>query len=171
MLEAKGTGGEGRDFDDVILFPWRVFQRLVAGNEISQTMYAAAAHGAPLSIAREQIRALLRQRHRLAKDENDDFRIVDRSVAAQASAETTRTFNWLLTTIACSQASPVQEETVTSPLAKGATPTRAESLYEAGTYLVNDSDFASKQAADWSSAETIRVELGAYYFEPVNLTF
>ena len=101
LLEAKGTGGEGRDFDDVILFPWRVFQRLVAGNEISQTMYAAAAHGAPLSIAREQIRALLRQRHRLAKDETDDFRIVDRSVAAQASAETTRTFNWLLTTIAC----------------------------------------------------------------------
>lgn len=101
LLETKGTGGEGRDFDDVILFPWRVFQRLVAGNEISQTMYAAAAHGAPLSIAREQIRALLRQRHRLTKEENDDFRIVDRSVAAQASAETTRTFNWLLMTIAC----------------------------------------------------------------------
>ncbi|MCH8147324.1 MAG: ABC transporter permease [Planctomycetes bacterium] len=101
LLETKGTGGEGRDFDDVILFPWRVFQRLVAGNEISQTMYAAAAHGAPLSIAREQIRALLRQRHRLTKEENDDFRVVDRSVAAQASAETTRTFNWLLMTIAC----------------------------------------------------------------------
>ncbi len=40
-----------------------------------------------------------------------------------------------------------------------------------GTYLVNDSDFASKQAADWSSAETVRVELGEYYFNPANLTF
>ena len=40
-----------------------------------------------------------------------------------------------------------------------------------GTYLVNDSDFASKQAADWSSAETVRVEFGEYYFDPVNLTF
>jgi putative ABC transport system permease protein len=63
-------------------------------------MYAAAEAGAPLSVAREQIRQLLRQRHRLVEGEPDDFRIVDRSVAAQASAETTRTFNWLLTTIA-----------------------------------------------------------------------
>lgn len=101
LLAAKGTGGDGRDFDDAIIFPWRVFQRLVAGNEISQTMYAAAAPGAPLSLAKEQIRRLLRQRHRLAEDEDDDFRIIDRSIAAQASAETTRTFNWLLTTIAC----------------------------------------------------------------------
>ena len=101
LLEAKGSGGEGRDFDDIIVFPWRVFQRLVAGNEISQTMYAAAAPDVPLSVAREQIGSLLRQRHRLASDETDDFRIIDRSVAAQASAETTRTFNWLLTTIAC----------------------------------------------------------------------
>jgi len=100
LLEAKGSGGEGRDFDDVILFPWKVFQRLVAGNEVSQTMYAAAVPGAPLAVAREQIRQLLRQRHRLTEGEPDDFRIIDRSVAAQASAETTRTFNWLLTTIA-----------------------------------------------------------------------
>jgi len=101
VLEAKGTVGDGRDNDDVIIFPWSVFQRLIAGNEISQTMYAAAVPGAPLVLAKAQIRSLLRQRHHLAEDEDDDFRIVDRSVAAQASAEANRTFNWLLTTIAC----------------------------------------------------------------------
>jgi len=101
VLEAKGTVGDGRDNDDVIVFPWSVFQRLIAGNEISQTMYAAAVPGVPLSVAKAQIRSLLRQRHHLAEDEDDDFRIVDRSVAAEANAEATRTFNWLLTTIAC----------------------------------------------------------------------
>jgi uncharacterized cupredoxin-like copper-binding protein len=52
-----------------------------------------------------------------------------------------------------------------------ALPPKVESLYKVGTYLVNDSDFASKQAADWSSAETVRVEFGEYYFEPDNITF
>ncbi len=101
VLEAKGTVGDGRDNDDIIIFPWSVFQRLIAGNEISKTMFAAAVPGAPLSIAKAQIRSVLRERHQLADDEDDDFRIVDRSVAAQASAEASRTFNWLLTTIAC----------------------------------------------------------------------
>ena len=100
VLAPKGTSSEGRDNDDVIVFPWKVFQRLVAGNEISQTMFAAARPGVPLNVARQQIRSLLRQRHRLSDFEDDDFRIVDRSIAAQASAETTRTFNWLLTLIA-----------------------------------------------------------------------
>ena len=101
ILSPKGTSSEGRDNDDIIVFPWKVFQRLVAGNEISQTMFAAAVPGVPLGVVREQIRSLLRQRHRLSDFEDDDFRIVDRSIAAQASAETSRTFNWLLTIIAC----------------------------------------------------------------------
>ncbi len=101
VLAPKGTSSGGRDNDDIIIFPWKVFQRLVAGNEISQTMFAAAVPGVPLRMAREQIRSLLRQRHRLSDVEDDDFRIVDRSIAAQATAATTRTFNWLLTIIAC----------------------------------------------------------------------
>jgi uncharacterized cupredoxin-like copper-binding protein len=41
----------------------------------------------------------------------------------------------------------------------------------AGMYVANASDFASKQAADWSTAKTVRVELGEFYFKPDNLTF
>lgn len=100
VLEAKGSSSDGRDNDDVILVPWDTFQRQIAGNEISQTIFAAAAPGASLDIAQQQIRSLLRQRHRLAEEENDDFRIVDRTLSAQANAEATRTFNWLLMTIA-----------------------------------------------------------------------
>ncbi len=100
LLESKGVGSNGRDNDDLIVFPWHVFQRQVAGSEISRSLYAAAQPGVPLSLAKEQIRSLLRQRHRLADDEADDFRIIDRSQRAKAGAEATRTFNLLLTTIA-----------------------------------------------------------------------
>ncbi len=100
LLEAKGIGSDGRDYDDVILFPYTSFQRLIAGNEASGTMFLAAQHGVDLSVAKEQVRRLLRQRHRLSDDEDDTFRIFDRSLTAQAAAESTRTFNLLLMTIA-----------------------------------------------------------------------
>jgi putative ABC transport system permease protein len=53
-----------------------------------------------MAYAKQQIRDLLRQRHRVADDEDDDFRIFDRSLTMQANAEASRTFNLLLTMIA-----------------------------------------------------------------------
>lgn len=100
LLDSKGVGSDGRDFDDIILFPFTSFQRLIAGNEPSGTLFAAAKPGVPLAVAKEQIRQLLRQRHRLADSDDDTFRIFDRSLTAQANAEATQTFNLLLTSIA-----------------------------------------------------------------------
>ncbi len=99
LLESKGVV-EGRDYDDAIIFPYTSFQRLIAGNEPSQTLFAAAKPGVPLSVAKEQIRQVLRERHRVGDEEDDPFRIWDRAQTAQASAESTRTFNYLLMTIA-----------------------------------------------------------------------
>ncbi|HPM22789.1 MAG TPA: ABC transporter permease [Phycisphaerae bacterium] len=100
LLESKGVGSDGRDFDDIILFPFTSFQRLIAGNEPSGTLFAAAKPGVPLAEAKKQIRDLLRQRRRLGDTDEDTFRIMDRSLMAQANAEATRTFNLLLTSIA-----------------------------------------------------------------------
>jgi putative ABC transport system permease protein len=100
VLDAKGTSSDGRDSDDTIIFPWHVFQSQVAGNEISRTLFAAAEHGVPLDVARQQMRSLLRQRHKLLDYEDDDFRIIDRSQRAQANAAATNTFNQLLMLIA-----------------------------------------------------------------------
>ncbi len=100
VLDSKGVGSDGRDFDDILLFPFTSFQRMIAGNEPSGTLFAAARAGSPLSVAKEQIRSLLRQRHRLGDNDEDTFRIMDRSLMAQANAEATKTFNLLLTSIA-----------------------------------------------------------------------
>ena len=100
LLDEKGVGSDGRDFDEIIVFPFTSFQRLIAGNEPSGTLFAAAKAGIPLSVAKEQIREVLRRRRHLADHEEDTFRIMDRSLMAQANAEATRTFNVLLTSIA-----------------------------------------------------------------------
>jgi putative ABC transport system permease protein len=100
VLTPKGTSSDGRDYDDVILFPFTSFQRLLAGSEPSSTIFVAAKPGARLAEVQEQVRALLRQRHRLGEEDDDTFRIFDRSQTAQANAEATRTFNLLLTSIA-----------------------------------------------------------------------
>jgi putative ABC transport system permease protein len=100
LLDSKGVGTDGRDFDDIIVFPFTSFQRMIAGNEPSGTLFAAAMPGVPLSVAKEQIRNLLRRRRHLADQDEDTFRIMDRSLMAQANAEATRTFNLLLTSIA-----------------------------------------------------------------------
>jgi hypothetical protein len=65
VLAPKGVSSEGRDNDDVILFPFTTFQRMVAGTERSGTILAAAVPGVPLEVAKEQIRALLPRAGRL----------------------------------------------------------------------------------------------------------
>jgi putative ABC transport system permease protein len=100
LLEPKGVGSDGRDYDDILVFPYTSFQRLIAGNEPSGSLLAAARAGTSLAVAKEQIRRLLRQRHRVSEEEDDPFRIWDRSLTAQMLEENTRTFNQLLTIIA-----------------------------------------------------------------------
>ncbi len=100
VMAAKGTSSDGRDNDDVILVPWGTFKAQLAGNEVAQTLFAAARPGVPLAVAKAQVRSLLRQRHRLAEEEDDDFRIIDRALTMQVDAAATQTFNTLLAAIA-----------------------------------------------------------------------
>jgi putative ABC transport system permease protein len=100
LLQAKGRSADGRDHDDIIVFPFRVFQRKVAGEERSATLIAAAKPGIPMAEVIEQIRLLLRERHRLHPQDPDDFRIRDLSQIAELQTEATETFSTLLLSIA-----------------------------------------------------------------------
>ncbi|GMU84318.1 MAG: multidrug ABC transporter substrate-binding protein [Planctomycetota bacterium] len=100
LLESKGTSSDGRDYDDILVFPYTSFQRLIAGREASGTLFVAAKHDSPLAVAKEQVRNVLRERFKVPDEEDDPFRIFDRALSAQANAETTAAFNFLLTMIA-----------------------------------------------------------------------
>jgi len=99
LLEFKGLS-DNRDNDDVILFPFSTFERRIAGTEVSQTLLAAAAHGSDPKVAEDQIRRLLRERHKLRDEDPDDFRIFAVSESAAVKEQSSESFAWLLGMIA-----------------------------------------------------------------------
>lgn len=99
LLSFKGRGG-WRDLDDIILFPYMVFQRKIAGTEVSGTILAAAHHTVDPKIAEEQIRGLLRQMHNLRPDDADDFRIHAQSESARTKEAASGQLQFLLRMIA-----------------------------------------------------------------------
>ncbi len=100
LLSFKGQSGGWRDLDDIVLFPYMVFQRKIAGAEVSGSLLAAAHHGVDMQVAEDQVRRLLRQLHNLRPDEPDDFRIRALSESAETKEAASAEFQWLLRMIA-----------------------------------------------------------------------
>ena len=103
-LVPKGQSPTGQDQDDVILMPISTAKKKVIGT--SQANYAAV--GSIMVQAREgrtddvqdQMRALLRQRHHLQPNEDDDFTIRNMEEVFQAQETSARVMSILLAAIA-----------------------------------------------------------------------
>lgn len=100
LLAPKGRSSDGRDYDDLILFPWNCFQTRIAGKERSETLLAAAHPGISLAVAKEEVAALLRERHPHSADDPDDFRMFDFSESASIKAQASATFSIMLIIVA-----------------------------------------------------------------------
>ena len=76
ILEKKG-GGLGGNQDDLVLIPFSTAM-VIFGTENMRTLVLAfqMEDGADLELTKEQVREVLRTRHRLKKDDPDDFRIL-----------------------------------------------------------------------------------------------
>ncbi|HEX7809758.1 MAG TPA: ABC transporter permease [Thermoanaerobaculia bacterium] len=76
IMEKKG-GTFGNNQDDVILIPFNT-AKVVYGTENMRKLVLAfqMADGADLELAKEQVREVLRTRHRLKEEDKDDFRIL-----------------------------------------------------------------------------------------------
>jgi putative ABC transport system permease protein len=105
LLSRKGQSAWGQDQDDVILIPLSTAKKKVLG--VSQ---ANARSVGSISIkvrpdedmaeAESQIRALLRQRHRLQPTQDDDFWLRNLSEVLQTQEESSRVMTYLLAAIA-----------------------------------------------------------------------
>lgn len=88
VLQPKGASGFGRDEDDVILMPWTTAQRRLAGIRHVSMAYLSAASDEAIPGAIEQVRAVLRERHRLRESDDDDFVIRSQlEIAERAQAQ------------------------------------------------------------------------------------
>ncbi|MGH9406576.1 MAG: ABC transporter permease [Terriglobia bacterium] len=99
-LAPKGQSPWGHDEDDIIIAPYTTVQKKLAGISWVQSIQASATEARTVVPAEEQIEALLRQRHHLRPDEDDDFIIRSTLDIANAQAQSARVLTMLLASIA-----------------------------------------------------------------------
>ncbi len=102
VLGRKGTGGHGEDQDDVVILPWTTVRRVLQGasvNTVDALLVSAVTPDDVPQVQREVI-ALLRQRHRLAEQQENDFKIMTMDEMIETATETSRTMTQLLALIA-----------------------------------------------------------------------
>ena len=100
-FKAKGYNSWGRDQDDVIIVPYTTVQKKFLGGALHvESGLVQAVNSRATYAAEEQIRALLRQRHRLGPFQDDDFMIRNLSEIGEAAEATNRMMGGLLAVIA-----------------------------------------------------------------------
>ena len=101
VLDKKGANSWGRDQDDTIIVPYTTVQKKFQGGVLYvQSGLVAAVSPRASFAAEEQIKGLLRQRHRLGVGDDDDFRVRNLSEFAEAAEATNRVMTGLLASIA-----------------------------------------------------------------------
>ena len=100
LLESKGQSAGGRDQDDLVVIPLRTFWRRVAGNQDVQIIYVSARDDATTSKVQRDIELLMRERRRIASNEDDDFNVRDMKEITEALTGTTRVLTTLLGAVA-----------------------------------------------------------------------
>jgi len=104
-LAAKGQSPTGQDQDDVILIPISTAKRQVTGTSQANarsvgSLMVQAIGPQAMSEAENEMRSLLRQRHRLQPDQEDDFTIRNLAEVFAAQESSARVMSILLGAIA-----------------------------------------------------------------------
>ena len=105
VLERKGQSLQGSDQDDVMLMPITTVRHRVLGVTHAKlrsigSISVKVREGVDMARAEAEIRALLRQRHRLQPNQDDDFTVRNLSEVLGAREESTRVMTLLLAAVA-----------------------------------------------------------------------
>jgi putative ABC transport system permease protein len=100
VLEAKGLSPWGSDQDDFLLMPLSTGQHKVKGVDWLDDIFISARTTEEIDSATSQITALLRQRHKLGRGEDDDFSVRHPEDILNARKEASKTFGLMLATTA-----------------------------------------------------------------------
>jgi putative ABC transport system permease protein len=100
VLERKGQTPWGQDQDDTVVVPYTTVQKKLVGISWLQYVMVSATSTDTIPAAEQQIETLLRQRHRLRPNEDDDFIIRSTEDIAKAQAQSSRIMTLLLASIA-----------------------------------------------------------------------
>jgi putative ABC transport system permease protein len=106
VLEAKGQSMMGTDQDDLVLMPISTARKRVLGaaalakQRSVGTIWVKVREGYDMKAAEEQVRSLLRQRHRLPPGQDDDFSLRNLEEVAATQEASSRVLALLLAAVA-----------------------------------------------------------------------
>jgi putative ABC transport system permease protein len=105
VLARKGQNTQGQDQDDIVIVPITTAKQKVIGTSRANARATAAIlvkirQGEDMAEAEEQMRELLRQRHRLTAAQDDDFWIRNLTEVAATQDQSSRTLALLLAAVA-----------------------------------------------------------------------
>ena len=103
VLVRKGQSPMGQDYDDVAVVPSTTFQAKIQGGLgkfVPGILIVSAKTAADTARAQREIAAILRDRHHLASDSEDDFNIRNLTEIATAQQQGTKALTGLLAAIA-----------------------------------------------------------------------
>jgi putative ABC transport system permease protein len=105
VLSRKGQNSIGQDQDDVIVVPVSTFRNRIQGMSGGRlkrvgSINVKVREGQSMKAAEDNIRELLRQRHRLQPAQDDDFSVRNLTEMLQAQEESSRVMTLLLAAVA-----------------------------------------------------------------------
>ncbi len=98
ITETKGGTGFTNQ-DDQAFIPVRSMQRYLTGGQYLTTIAVQAADSERMTQVQEEITALLRERHKIAEDEEADFSIFNQNDILSTATDITATLTYLLAAI------------------------------------------------------------------------
>jgi putative ABC transport system permease protein len=99
-LQPKGLSLDGRDQDDTILLPYTTAQKKLKGITWLDDILCSAVSQEAVKMAGQEATAVLRDRHHLRPEEEDDFNIRNPEDVIQAQLDSSKTLTVLLIAIA-----------------------------------------------------------------------
>ncbi len=100
VLAAKGQSAMGMDQDDTIVMPLRTLQRRLTGNQDVSTILVSVVDSSRTDQVMADLRSLLRERRKIAVNEDDNFSILDTRQIAETMTGTTKVMTMLLGAVA-----------------------------------------------------------------------
>ena len=100
VLKPKGQNAMGQDQDDIIIMPYTTLQKRLLGQTRGWQFLVSAVSKEQIPAAQQQMTDLLRLRHKLGPQDDNDFTIRTQTEIADAQSATTKIMTTLLASIA-----------------------------------------------------------------------
>ena len=100
LVASKGQSSMGQDQDDIVLIPLTTAQERLIGITYVRSINVQVADADKMDQVQNQIESLLRQRHRIKADAEDDFNVRNLTSIMETMSETTTMITLLLGSVA-----------------------------------------------------------------------